>query len=116
VHLSIAGRIVCGVPVRMFGGVPFRDKFPTCLPGEAGHAGVRAAWLRRARGGGCVSTIAITTPPADSSDTTRAGRMRHPLATDIIKATAEKHGVCVCPFMMEAATGTPARCCPTRDR
>jgi hypothetical protein len=48
-----------------------------------------------------VSTIAITTPPADSSDTTRAGRMPHPLATDIIKATAEKHGVCVCPFTME---------------
>jgi hypothetical protein len=56
-----------------------------------------------------VSTIAITTPPADSSDTTRAGRMRHLLAADIIKAMAEKHGAYVCAFTMEVGdrdTGT----------
>ncbi|MEV4600466.1 replication initiator [Amycolatopsis sp. NPDC049253] len=32
---------------------------------------------------------------------TRAERMRQPLAADVIKATAEKHGVCVRPFTME---------------
>jgi hypothetical protein len=35
VHLSITGRIVCGVPVRMFGGVPFRDKVFPDLPAAA---------------------------------------------------------------------------------
>ncbi|RSN12280.1 replication initiator protein [Streptomyces sp. WAC 05977] len=37
------------------------------------------------------------TPPAK----TRAARMREPLASDVVKATAEKHGVCVRPFTME---------------
>ncbi|MGW4482444.1 replication initiator [Amycolatopsis sp. NPDC004368] len=32
---------------------------------------------------------------------TRAERLRQPLAADVIKATAEKHGVCVRPFTME---------------
>ncbi len=32
---------------------------------------------------------------------TRAERMRTPLAADVIRATAEKHGVCVRPFTME---------------
>ncbi|QFU94274.1 replication initiator [Amycolatopsis sp. YIM 10] len=32
---------------------------------------------------------------------TRAERMRLPLSTDVMKATAEKHGVCVRPFTME---------------
>ncbi|MFI5607563.1 replication initiator [Amycolatopsis sp. NPDC051903] len=32
---------------------------------------------------------------------TRAERMRAPLADDVIRATAEKHGVCVRPFTME---------------
>ncbi|WET79504.1 replication initiator protein [Amycolatopsis sp. QT-25] len=32
---------------------------------------------------------------------TRAARMREPLASDVVKATAEKHGVCVRPFTME---------------
>jgi hypothetical protein len=33
---------------------------------------------------------------------TRAERMRQPLASDVIAATAEQHGVCVRPFTMEA--------------
>lgn len=39
---------------------------------------------------------------------TRAERMRTPLAADVVRATAEKHGVCVRPFTMEVedtATG-----------
>ncbi|WP_340686158.1 replication initiator [Amycolatopsis coloradensis] len=40
---------------------------------------------------------AAVTPPANS----RAARMREPLASDVVKATAEKHGVCVRPFTME---------------
>src|SRR4051794_17116015 len=32
---------------------------------------------------------------------TRAERMRQPLASDVIAATAEQHGVCVRPFTME---------------
>jgi hypothetical protein len=32
---------------------------------------------------------------------TRADRMRVPLAADIVKATAEQHGVCIRPFTME---------------
>ncbi|WAL64926.1 replication initiator protein [Amycolatopsis cynarae] len=33
--------------------------------------------------------------------TTRADRMRLPLSSEVMKATAEKHGVCVRPFTME---------------
>lgn len=36
-----------------------------------------------------------------SSHETRAERMRQPLASDVIAATAEQHGVCVRPFTME---------------
>jgi hypothetical protein len=39
--------------------------------------------------------------PADVAGHTRAQRMRYPLSADVIKATAEKHGVCVRPFTME---------------
>jgi hypothetical protein len=42
-----------------------------------------------------------TSPPAEILESTRAGRMRLPLAADVIKATAEKYGVCVRPFTME---------------
>ena len=35
------------------------------------------------------------------SQQTRAERMRLPLSTEVMKATAEKHGVCVRPFTME---------------
>ncbi|MBK1785229.1 replication initiator [Prauserella cavernicola] len=45
-------------------------------------------------------TIPATTP-VDVSRLTRAERMRLPLSTEVIKATAEKHGVCVRPFTME---------------
>jgi hypothetical protein len=38
----------------------------------------------------------MTTPSG-----TRAERMRLPLSTEVMKATAEKHGVCVRPFTME---------------
>src|SRR6266540_3177573 len=36
-----------------------------------------------------------------TEQTTRAERMRAPLALDVITATAEQHGVCVRPFTME---------------
>jgi hypothetical protein len=36
-----------------------------------------------------------------TSNQTRAERMRQPLASDVIAATAEQHGVCVRPFTME---------------
>src|SRR4051812_21046645 len=36
-----------------------------------------------------------------SGNQTRAERMRQPLASDVIAATAEQHGVCVRPFTME---------------
>ncbi|TKG63802.1 replication initiator [Prauserella endophytica] len=39
--------------------------------------------------------------PADVAGQTRAQRMRQPLSAEVIKATAEKHGVCVRPFTME---------------
>jgi hypothetical protein len=41
--------------------------------------------------------VTSAAPPAES----RAARMRQPLAADVIRATAEKHGVCVRPFTME---------------
>ena len=41
--------------------------------------------------------VTSTAQPAES----RAARMRQPLAADVIRATAEKHGVCVRPFTME---------------
>jgi len=41
--------------------------------------------------------VTSATPPAES----RAARMRQPLAADVIRATAEQHGVCVRPFTME---------------
>ena len=40
-----------------------------------------------------------TIPPATSG--TRAERMRLPLSAEVMKAAAEKHGVCVRPFTME---------------
>src|SRR5262245_56779809 len=36
-----------------------------------------------------------------SGNQTRAERMRQPLASDVIAATAEQHGVCIRPFTME---------------
>ncbi|WP_298178722.1 replication initiator [Saccharomonospora sp.] len=39
--------------------------------------------------------------PGDVAGQTRAQRMRQPLTTEVITATAEKHGVCVRPFTME---------------
>lgn len=44
-----------------------------------------------------MTAIETPSPPASS----RAARMRQPLAADVVKATAEKHGVCVRPFTME---------------
>ena len=41
------------------------------------------------------------TNPVQASSGTRAERMRLPLSTEVMKATAEKHGVCVRPFTME---------------
>jgi hypothetical protein len=38
---------------------------------------------------------------------TRAERMRQPLASDVIAATAEQHGVCIRPFTMEVGIWTP---------
>ncbi|WP_185770000.1 replication initiator [Prauserella marina] len=43
----------------------------------------------------------VTSTPVDVIGQTRAQRMRQPLSADVIKATAEKHGVCVRPFTME---------------
>src|SRR5207248_1438529 len=57
--------------------------------GEAGHARLPVARLGLGRGGGGLMSE------------TRAERMRVPLAADVIRATAEKHGVCVRPFTME---------------
>lgn len=48
-------------------------------------------------GGGRMNAPA--TPPATSG--TRAERMRLPLSSEVMKATAEKHGVCVRPSTME---------------
>lgn len=39
--------------------------------------------------------------PATATSGTRAERMRLPLSSEVMKATAEKHGVCVRPFTME---------------
>lgn len=39
--------------------------------------------------------------PGDVAGQTRAQRMRQPLTTEVITATAEKHGVCARPFTME---------------
>ncbi|PRX47069.1 hypothetical protein B0I33_106166 [Prauserella shujinwangii] len=41
------------------------------------------------------------TPAPTPTAGTRAERMRMPLSTEVMKATAEKHGVCVRPFTME---------------
>jgi hypothetical protein len=45
----------------------------------------------------------MTTPTVrvEVANQTRAQRMRVPLATDVVKAAAEQHGVCVRPFTME---------------
>ncbi len=42
-----------------------------------------------------------TETPSRTPANSRAARMREPLAADVIKATAERHGVCVRPFTME---------------
>jgi hypothetical protein len=39
--------------------------------------------------------------PNQAPNGTRAERMRQPLSADVVKAAAEKHGVCVRPFTME---------------
>jgi hypothetical protein len=43
-------------------------------------------------------TLGIASDPGES---TRAQRMRNPIALDVAKAAAEQHGVCVRPFAME---------------
>lgn len=43
----------------------------------------------------------VPSVPSDVANQTRAERMRVPLATDVVKAAAEQHGVCVRPFTME---------------
>ncbi len=40
--------------------------------------------------------------------------MRQPLATDVVAAVADQHGVCVRPFTMESATPTAANCATCR--
>jgi hypothetical protein len=45
----------------------------------------------------------VITLPADVQAQTRAERMRQPIALDVAKSVAEKHGVCVRPFTMEVA-------------
>jgi hypothetical protein len=47
-----------------------------------------------------MSTLTLT-PPAGTTGLTRAERMRQPLATDVLAAVADHHGVCVRPFTME---------------
>ncbi|APU12431.1 replication initiator [Actinoalloteichus fjordicus] len=43
----------------------------------------------------------LTTVPGDVQGFTRAERMRQPLAGKVLEATADHHGVCIRPFMME---------------
>ncbi len=65
-----------------------------------------------------------TTPPAtvDISKMTRAERSTLPLATDVVQAIAEQHGVCVRPLAMrriDTTTGrvdvVPVPCGSTRE-
>ncbi|WP_020670425.1 replication initiator [Amycolatopsis nigrescens] len=47
------------------------------------------------------STMPAKSLPVDVGAQSRAERMRLPLSSDVVKATAEQHGVCVRPFTME---------------
>jgi len=45
--------------------------------------------------------MTATETPSPTPAKSRAARLREPLASDVVKATAERHGVCVRPFTME---------------
>jgi replication initiator protein RepSA len=46
-------------------------------------------------------STSIETRTDSRDESTRAGRMRQPLAADVVAAVADQHGVCIRPFTME---------------
>ena len=100
VHVTVRGRTTSGARVQVYGGGDFTE----CLglvqlaPGEREGVSLDELFalvclLREAQREREVACM--------TGHQTRAERMRQPLASDVIAATAEQHGVCVRPFTME---------------